>query len=151
EQYGMMLGGLGETLPVRVFALEPSLLLVLEHPAALELPLRHPDLRRQWLQAYARGLRRRYFEAPADRAPNVLATFHESPATQHLAQALVRRLRGLGEEIGVLSDTDVWRSLEGLRFRSLTEGDRTMDATEARKQIAEWHDARRIVIDVTAA
>jgi NTE family protein len=57
DQYGMMLGGLGESIPVRVFALEPSTILSLDYEKSLELMLLHPDLRRQWLQTYARSLR----------------------------------------------------------------------------------------------
>ena len=62
EQYGMMLGGLGESIPLRIFALEPSTILSLDHEKSMELLLLHPDLRRQWLQSYARSLRRRFLE-----------------------------------------------------------------------------------------
>src|SRR6516225_11519142 len=34
EQYGMILGGLGESLPVRIFALEHSTILSLDHEKA---------------------------------------------------------------------------------------------------------------------
>ena len=37
EQYGMMLGGLGESLPVRIFAPEPSTILRLDHEKSMEL------------------------------------------------------------------------------------------------------------------
>ena len=67
EQYGIMLGGLGESIPVRIFALEPSTIMSLDHETSMELMLLHPDLRRQWLQTYARSLRRHLFE-PAVRA-----------------------------------------------------------------------------------
>src|SRR4249919_3196193 len=72
EQYGMMLGGLGESIPLRIFALEPSTILSLDHEKAMELMLLHPDLRRQWLQTYARSLRRRFFEPASARAPKLL-------------------------------------------------------------------------------
>src|SRR5262249_13179113 len=73
EQYGIMLGGLGESLPVRLFALEPSTILSLDHEAAMEQMLLHPDLRRQWLGNYARSLRRKHFEPAAPRPPRLLA------------------------------------------------------------------------------
>src|SRR5690348_10574954 len=50
DQYGMMLGGVGESIPLRIFALEPSMILSVDHEESLELLLRHPDLRRQWLR-----------------------------------------------------------------------------------------------------
>ena len=42
EQYGIMLGGLGEPLPVRIFALESSTILSLDHEASMELMFQHP-------------------------------------------------------------------------------------------------------------
>ena len=63
EQYGIMLGGLSEPLPVRIFALESSTILSLDHEASMELMFQHPDVRRQWFQTYARSVRRHHFEA----------------------------------------------------------------------------------------
>jgi len=150
EQYGMILGGLGESLPVRIFALEPSTILSLDHEKAMELTLLHPDLRRQWLQSYARSLRRRFLEPVAGQAPKLLAMLHQSPATQNVAQKIVGRLQGLGEAVCVLSDADSWRSIPDVRFRSLLDGSRLMETAEIRGQIAEWNQAKRIVVDVTA-
>ena len=99
DQYGIMLGGLGESFPVRIFALEPSTILSLDYEKAMELTLLHPDLRRQWLQTYARRLRRHLFEPAAARAPKLLAMIHESPATRNLAQQIIGRLQGLGEAV----------------------------------------------------
>ncbi len=151
EQYGMMLGGLGESIPVRIFALEPSTILSLDHEKSMELMLLHPDLRRQWLQTYARSLRRRFFEPASARAPKLLAMLHESPATRNLAQKIIGRLQGLGEAVSVLSDADSWRSIPDVRFRSLLDGNRLIEVAEIRRQIAEWNQANRIVVDITAA
>ena len=151
EQYGIMLGGLGESIPVRIFALEPSTIMSLDHETSMELMLLHPDLRRQWLQTYARSLRRRFFEPASARAPKLLAMLHESPATRNLAQKIIGRLQELGEAVCVLSDTDSWRSIPNVRFRSLLDGNRLMDVAEIRRQIAEWNQAKRIVVDITAA
>jgi CRP-like cAMP-binding protein len=151
EQYGMMLGGLGESIPLRIFALEPSTILSLDHERSMELVLLHPDLRRQWLQSYARSLRRRFLEPTAGQAPKVLAVLHQSPATRNLAQKIIGRLQGLGEAVSVLSDADSWRSMPGLGFRSLFDGDRLIEVAEIRRQIAEWDQAKRIVVDITAA
>ncbi len=151
EQYGMMLGGLGESIPVRIFALEPSTILSLDHEKAMELTLLHPELRRQWLQSYARSLRRRFLEPAAGQAPKVLAMLHQSPATRNLAQKIIGRLHGLGEAVCVLSDADSWRSIPDVGFRSLLNGDRLIEVAEIRRQIAEWNQAKRIVVDITAA
>jgi NTE family protein len=151
DQYGMMLGGLGESIPLRIFALEPSTILSLDHEKSMELLLLHPDLRRQWLRSYARSLRRRFLEPTAGQAPKVLAMLHQSPATRNLAQKIIGRLQGLGEAICVLSDADSWQSIPGLGFRSLFDGDRLIEVAEIRRQIAEWNQAKRIVVDITAA
>jgi predicted acylesterase/phospholipase RssA/CRP-like cAMP-binding protein len=151
EQYGIMLGGLGEPLPVRIFALEASTVLSMDHEASMELMFQHPDMRRQWFQTYARSVRQHHFQVAPKRAPSVLVLLHESPATRHLAHKLVQRLRGLGEEIGVLSDADTWRSMPDMRFRSLSDGGRPLEMTEIRRQVAEWHQAKRVVLDVLAA
>ena len=150
DQYGLMLGGLGESFPVRIFALEPSTILSLDYEKAMELTLLHPDLRRQWLQTYARKLRRHLFEPAAARAPKLLAMIHESPATRNLAQQIIGRLQGLGEAVAVLSDADSWRSIPDVQFRSLLDGDRLIETAEIRRQVAAWNQANRIVVDITA-
>ena len=43
EQFGMMVGALGESVPIRIVALEPSTLLRLDYEEALELTLARPD------------------------------------------------------------------------------------------------------------
>ena len=151
DQYGMMLGGLGEPIPLRIFALEPSTILMLDHEKSMELTLLYPELRRQWLQSYARNLRRRFLEPAAGQAPKVLAMLHQSPTTRNLAQKIIGRLQGLGEAVSVLSDADSWRALPGLGFRSVLDGDRLIEVAEIRRQIAEWNQAKRIVVDITAA
>ena len=150
DQYGMMLGGLGESFPVRIFALEPTTILSLDYEKAMELTLLYPDLRRQWLQTYARRLRRHLFEPAAAQAPKKLAMIHQSPATRNIAQQIIGRLQGLREAVCVLSDVDSWRSIPDVRFRSLLDGDRLIESAEIRRQIAEWNQANRIVVDVTA-
>jgi len=151
DQYGMMLGGLGEPIPLRIFALEPSTILMLDHEKSMELTLLYPELRRQWLQSYARNLRRRFLEPAAGQAPKVIAMLHQSPTTRNLAQKIIGRLQGLGEAVSVLSDADSWRALPGLGFRSVLDGDRLIEVAEIRRQIAEWNQAKRIVVDITAA
>jgi CRP-like cAMP-binding protein len=151
EQYGMMLGGLGESVPVRIVAVEPSTILSLEHEKAMELTLLYPELRRQWLRCYARSLRRRFLEPGGRHPPKVLAMLHQSSATQVLAEKIISRLQGMGEAVCVLSDADSWRSIPNIRFRSLLDGDRIMDVAEIRRQVAEWSQAKRVAVDTTAA
>jgi NTE family protein len=151
DQYGLMLGGLGESLSIRVVALEPSIILTLDYEKGLELTILYPDLRRQWLQSYARSLRQRFLEEAPRPTPKMLALLHQSPATQNIAEKIIERLQGFEESVCVLSDAGSGRSVPGVRFRSLSDGKRLMDVPEIRRQITEWSHARRIVVDTTAA
>jgi predicted acylesterase/phospholipase RssA/CRP-like cAMP-binding protein len=150
EQYGMILGGLGESLPVRLYAVEPSTILRLDHEKSMELMLQYPELRQPWLQNYARSLRRRSLEPVTRQTPRVLAMLHQSPSTRNVAEKIIERLQGLGEAVCVLSDADSWPSIPDVRFRSLLHGNRLMEVAEIRRQIGEWSQAKRIVVDTTA-
>ena len=148
EQFGMMVGALTEPMPMRIVTLEPSTILKLDYERAMELTLKHADLRRHWLQTYARGLQRHFLGPTPTRAASVMAILHESPATRPLATKLIQRLREVGEEIGVFSDVDAWQAVPGLRFRSMTENGQPLDLAAIRQQVGEWHSAKRIVFDL---
>ena len=148
EQYGIMLGGLGESIPVRIFALEPSTILSLDHEKSMELMLLHPDLRRQWLQTYARSLRRRFLPTSA-RARSCLRC-STNPRRRNLAQEIIGRLQGLGKR----SPFSATRSPGG-RY-PMWGSVRCWTATDS----SRWQrfadrllsgPAKRIVVDVTAA
>ncbi|MCE9567861.1 MAG: patatin-like phospholipase family protein [Planctomycetes bacterium] len=148
EQFGMMVGALAEPVPVRVVTLEPSTVLYLDYERAMELTLKHADLRRHWLQTFARVMRRHFLGPTPTRAANVMAILHESPATRTLARKLILRLREVGEEIGVFSDSDEWRSVPDLKYRSMLENGTPLELAEIRRQVDDWHGANRIVFDL---
>jgi predicted acylesterase/phospholipase RssA/CRP-like cAMP-binding protein len=150
EQFGMMVGALTEPVPVRLVAVEPATILNLDYEEAMELTIAHPDLRRLWLRTYAGSLRKHFFGAAPRGAPTMLALIHESPATRPSAGRLVERLRGLGEQLAVFSDSDAWRGAPGVRSRALRPGGRMLEPEEIRRQAGEWQDANRIVFDVGA-
>jgi NTE family protein len=150
EQFGMMAGALAEPVPVRVIALEPTTVLSLDYENAMELTLLHADLRRRWLTSYAGGLRKLFFGVAPKRAPMMLALIHDSPATRRAAERLIGRLRDVAEKIAVFSDSDEWRVLPGVRFRSLRENGRELESAEIRRQVSEWQDANRIIFDMHA-
>ena len=150
DQYGMMVGALAEPVPIRVVALEPTTVLSLDYEQAMELTLRHPDLRRLWLKTFA-GLSKRHFLGTTERrAPMMLALIHDSPATRRAAERLLDRLREVGEKLAVFSDSDAWQGLPGVRFRALRVDGRILEPEEIRQQAAEWQDANRIIFDVHA-
>jgi NTE family protein len=148
EQMGMMLGALAESVPVRVFALEPTTLLEVEYERAMEFTLAHPDLRQLWIKTYAGSLRNQFFGNTRPKAPMMLGLVHDSPATAAAARRLIDRLRGIGESLGVFSDSDEWRGMPGVRFRSVVENGQPLAVEEIRRQAVEWKDANRIVFDL---
>jgi NTE family protein len=150
EQYGLMVGALSEPVPVRVVALEATTVLVVDYEQAMELTFAHPDLRRLWLKTYAGSLRKLFFGTSSKRAPMMLALIHESPATRRAAERLLGRLREIGENLAVFSDSAEWRGLPGVRSRALHADGRMLEPEEIRRQAAEWQDANRIVFDVHA-
>lgn len=151
DQFGMMVGALAEPVPIRVVALEPTTVLELDYEEAMELTVRHPDLRRMWLGTFAGSLRKHFFATGPKRAPMILALIHETPATRPLGGRLIDRLRGLGEKLALLSDSDEWRELSDVPFRSLRVDDRDLHLEEIRRQVVEWQDVARIVFDLPAA
>lgn len=150
EQYGMMIGALAERVPVRVVALEPTTVLLLDYERAMELPMLHPDLRRQWLKTYAGSLRKHFFGTSSRRGPVVLALVHESPATRRTARDVLARLGAVGERLAVFSDSNEWHTPPGVQFRSILADGRLLPPEDIRRQLTEWQDATRIVFDVHA-
>ncbi|OAI41353.1 hypothetical protein AYO40_03285 [Planctomycetaceae bacterium SCGC AG-212-D15] len=150
EQFGMMVGALTESVPVRVIALEPTTLLTLDYEQAMELTFRFPDVRRLWLTTFAQSLRKHFFGAGTRRAPMMLALIHESSATRRTAKQLIERLREVGEKLAVFSDSDEWHGLPDVRLRQLQVNGRMLELDEIRRQAQEWQDADRIIFDVHA-
>jgi predicted acylesterase/phospholipase RssA/CRP-like cAMP-binding protein len=151
QQLGMMIGAVGEPVPIRIVALEPTTLLGLDYEQALELSFRHPDLRRLWLRTFAGNLKKHFFGTTIKREPMMLALIHESPATRRAAVRLAGRLREVGEQLAVFSDSDDWRGVPDIRLRHLQADGRMLELDEIRRQTGEWKDASRLIFDVDAA
>jgi CRP-like cAMP-binding protein len=124
EQFGMMVGAVGEPVPIRIVALEPTTVLRLRYEEALELTLARPELRRLWLKTYAGSLRKFFFGAAPKRSAMMLALIHDSPATRPAAERLIQRLSDVGEQLAVFSDSDRRLDSPNVRFRPLREDGR---------------------------
>jgi NTE family protein len=148
EQFGLMVSALGESVPIRVVALEPTTILRLDYEETLELMFTRPDLRRQWLKTYAGSLRKIFLGDAPKRSTMMLALIHGSPATRPTAERLIKRLSDVGEQLAVLSDADQRLDSPNVRFRPLREDGRDLTAEEIREQIANWQDVNRVIFDV---
>ena len=80
----------------------------------------------------------------------MVALFHDSPATRSAAERLLERLREVGENLAVFSDSDSCKAWAGVRFRALRVDGRILEPEAIRQQVAEWQDVTRIVFDVHA-
>lgn len=150
DQFGMMVGALAEPVPVRVVSLEPTAVLSLDYELAMDLTLRHADLRRLWLRTYAGTLKRHFFGATPRQGAAMLALIHETPATRPMAGRLLGRLLEVGEKLAVFGDEDGWSGPPGVQFRSLYVQGTMLTPEEVRRQATEWHDTTRIVFNVAA-
>ena len=148
EQFGMMVGALGEPVPIRIVSLEPTTVLMLDFEEALDLTLARPELRRLWLKAYAGSLRKFFFDAAPRRSAMMLALIHDSPDTRPTAKRLLQRLSDVGEQLAVFSDSEQRLDSPNVRFRPLREDGRDLTSQEIREQVARWRDAHRIIFDV---
>ena len=148
EQFGLMVSALGESVPIRVVALEPTTILRLDYEETLELMFARPDLRHLWLKTYAGSLRKIFLGDAPKRSTMMLALIHGSPATRPTAERLIKRLSDVGEQLGVLSDSDVRLDSPNVRFRPLREDGRELTPEEVREQAHQWQDTHRIIFDV---
>ena len=125
----MMVGALAEPVPIRVVALEPTTVLRLDYEQAMELTLARPDLRRLWLKTYAGSLRKLFFgDAPQAVADDARADPRFARRRAGRPNGSSGRLRDVGEQLAVFSDSDQWRGLPDVRFRPLRADGRDLDA-----------------------
>ena len=96
EQFGFMIGAVGEPVPIRVVALEPTTVLGLDFEQAMDLTFRFPELRRLWLTTFAGKHRKLFFGAAPRRAPMMLALIHDSAATRLYGSAKLLRILRAG-------------------------------------------------------
>ncbi|HET6343272.1 MAG TPA: patatin-like phospholipase family protein, partial [Myxococcota bacterium] len=150
DQVGMMAGAVAMPVPIRVIALEPTLLLTLPYEQALELTFDSRELRRLWLTTFAETFRKRSFGAAAGRAPTVLALIHETAATHGVASRLGQRLCSLGERLCVLSERAAWAAVAGVQWQALQRTGQSLVAAEIRRQAALSPDATRIIFEIPA-
>jgi predicted acylesterase/phospholipase RssA/CRP-like cAMP-binding protein len=152
---GMQFGALGaaqaEPVPVNVAALEPSALLRLDFPVALEFTRKHETFGLNLTRLIAGMVRQVLMPDRHQKKPALVAVFHESPMSRPLTLRLVQRLVELGETPSVLSDRPDWEPIPNVPSRSLIEQGQPLAREEIRRQINEWSDSGRIFMDVDAS
>ncbi|MHC4179005.1 MAG: patatin-like phospholipase family protein, partial [Planctomycetota bacterium] len=152
---GMQFGALGaaqaEPIPVNVAALEPSALLRLDFPKALEFTRKHETFGLNLTRLIASMVRHVLMPDRHRKKPTLVAVFHESPMSRPLTPRLIQRLTQLGESPSVLSDRPDWEPIPNVPSRSLIEEGQSLTREEIRRQINLWADSGRIFMDVDAS
>jgi len=149
-QVGAIGAALSEPNEIDVVAQVPTTLLRFDYSKAQELTKKHDKFRQNFTQLIAHQIRGFLYQDKFRKKPTIVAVFHESPASRPLTPRLISRLLELGESPCVFSDRTDWEPRENVRYRSLVEGDRTLQEEEVRKQIHAWQDSKRVFIDIDA-
>lgn len=150
EQFGMVSAALPESVPLRIIAVEPSMVLLLPYEAGLELTRQHPELRRRWNECLAGSLRKAFLGDQPIRKSNILTVFHERSSSRGLVKQLLDRLSELGEKPSLLSDHTETPSHADVPYRALRDESGYLSFEQVRDQLAKWRDCDRIVFDVSA-
>ncbi len=151
-QYGGLSAALSEPAPVECIAADPTTILHLDYQVGLELTQKHDAFRQNMMRLLADGVKQTLFSGRTPVKPQLVAMFHQSEKTREFGRKLIKRLVALEEEPCVLTDQLDWEPIENVRHRSVhLQGANRIDEDEARRQINEWSDAPRIIIDVESS
>lgn len=82
--------------------------------------------------------------------PAAVAVVHHSDASRPLTAELTRRLRQLGESLGVAGDDPRWTPDEGVPYRLLFENGVSIDPEGVKQLLREWAGHTRFFVDVRA-
>jgi predicted acylesterase/phospholipase RssA/CRP-like cAMP-binding protein len=151
SQFGLLAAAQAEPVPVDVMAVEPSAVLKFEFETLLKLTETHGTLGLNLTRSLSRLVSQVLL---ADRRPKkrpLVTVFHESGASRPLTRRLIRRLLELGESPCLMSDQEDWEPVKGVSFRPLIEGGQYLAREDIRRQINQWSDSDRIIMDVDAA
>lgn len=150
EQLGMVSAALPEPVPLRVIAVEPSVVLRLPYEAGLQLTVKYPELRHRWNENLAGSLRKVLLGEQTVRGTKVLTMFHQGSSSRDLVGRLIKRLVELGEKPCLLSDDPTMHPAGDVPFCALIGQDGLLSPEQVRQQLAQWPDRNRIVFDVSA-
>ncbi len=151
SQLGVLGAAQGEPIPVNVIALEPSTLLRLDYQSTLALTRKCDALRLNFLALISDDLRRVLTFDRHLPQPSRVLLLHESSASRLLTARLIARLLELGEHPCVLSDAPAWKPMEGVPSRPLKESERILSLDQIRRQIQQWPESSRVLVDADAA
>jgi predicted acylesterase/phospholipase RssA/CRP-like cAMP-binding protein len=153
QSAGGQFGGLGasvaEPTPVHCIAEDPSVLLRIEYPRALELAKKYEALRANYVRLIEDSVKQALFNDKTPVRPTLVGFLHESDETRVVSQRVLKRLADLGESVCVFADRAT--EVEGIHYRPILAADPRTTLEEIWRQAGEWRQTGRAVFDVETA
>ena len=81
--------------------------------------------------------------------PTIVGVFHQSPHSRPFTRKLVERLAQIEDGLCVVSDDLGWQPPAQVAFRPFIDNGRVMSEEDGRRQLREWSDRGRIILDAT--
>src|SRR6478752_361719 len=151
---GSVVGLFSVLLPDRsllhVEAAEPTTVIHLGLEDLLRLAARHREFQLALLRIAANLVKHLVMVDRELPRPAAVAVVHHGDASRPLAVELARRLRRLGESLGVAGDDEAWRPGEGIPHRLLFEDGTSIGPERIKEVLKEWASHERLIIDFRA-
>lgn len=151
SQFGGVAAVMAEPMAMECTAVEPSILLKLDHVRGIELARRFPAFRQNFLRLVAQSVK---YAILGERQPlphQLIGFFHESPATRSITAQVFDRLVALGERLHVISDLPHGSPAPGMQFHRIASGDEEKSVAELRQDIPHWRREGQVIGDVAAS
>ena len=148
EQVGMITAAMSEPMPISLYAVEPSVLLTLDHQVALDLTAKHANLRTLWGQRLSGAIRRQILGDRGEENSSVITFLHLDEGGHQIASKLVSRLCDLGEQLGVVTTHPELFSDDRYPVKSMKSDGQWLSHSQVLRQLSQWEAADRTFIDV---
>ena len=137
-----------ETIPVRLVAHQPSLLVRIPRHSATQLMRDLPMWSRNLLKALGPKLRDSYIGEKRQQRPRVVVLIHTAEKSRHVTPLLIEQLTFLGESVGLISDRSETLAAYAARSASaIGTGGQLRTVQEFRDILSSWSDLDRIIVD----
>ncbi len=149
NQFGALAAAQVEPVPINVVATEPSKLLRLDYKQAIGFGSKYPTFQLNLLQTIGQELSRTLFVDRVHEKPPVVAVIHQTTASRILTRKLLSRMVELEDSACIVSDTPDWKSIPGVEFRAMYDGDQLISFEETRRLLMKWVDRGRMFIELS--
>jgi len=142
DQFGLLALSQEEIFPISVKADQPSTLLRISKEHATRLLQSLPLWSRNLMRSLGPLLREAVLGQKLSRPARVVALIHAADETRFLTPALVRRLSGLGEKVGLFSDHEgVLASPAEISASLIDDRGRMKTPEDVHTVMAQWSDS----------